>query len=128
MVERLNGMSPEERQHTLDKVPPERRAQLERALERYQKLSPDQRNRLSQQFRGFQQLPPEQREGIRQAFRQLSNLAPERRRAVRREIGKLRGLTLEERQERLDSDETKQSFSSAERVILSRLAALPEVD
>ncbi len=128
MVEKLNRMSPEDRQRTLDKLPPERRAQLERALERFQKLSPDQRNRLSQQFRGFQQLPPEQRESIRQAFKQLSVLPPERRKAVRREVGELRGLTVEERQERLDSDETKQNFSNEERAILSKLAALPEGD
>ena len=128
MVERLNRMSPEERQRTLDKLPPERRTQLEQALERYQKLSPDQRNRLSQQFRGFQQLPPEQRDGIRQAFKQLSTLSPDRRRAVRREVGELRTLTIEERQERLDSDETKQHFSADERAILSKLAVLPDID
>jgi len=127
MVERLNSMPADERSRVLGDLPPKRRAELERGLERYQKLSPEERENLSRRFRNFQELSPERRQAMREAFRRLNDLPDTRRRAIRREMTDLRQLTPESRQSRMASDEFKEKFSAEEREIMDDLArGIPE--
>jgi flagellar motor switch protein FliG len=129
MVERLNRMAPEERRRVLESLPPERRTELERGLERYQRLSPEERAALSERFRQFQELSPGERERMRRAFRRMNALGETDRRRLRRELAALRAMSPAERQERLESDEFKSRFSAAEREIIEDLAqALPDRD
>ncbi len=68
MLERLNQMTPAERQRALERLPPARRQMLEQRLNNYQKLSPEERERLRNRLR---QMSPEQWPGppLRRTFR-----------------------------------------------------------
>ena len=50
MLDRLERMSPEERQRALEKLPPERRQRIEERLRRYESLTPEERERIRRQF------------------------------------------------------------------------------
>src|SRR5436190_18557983 len=62
MIERLNRMTPEQRQRALDRLPPERREKVERRLENFNALPPEEKDRLRQQYQAFQKLPPEKQD------------------------------------------------------------------
>lgn len=127
MVERLNAMPAEERRRVLGDLPPHRRAELEKGLERYQKLSPEERERLSHRFRSFQRLSAGEREAMRDSFRRMIALPEGRRDAVRREMAELRQLSPETRQTRLASEEFKEKYSQEEREIMQNLSkAIPD--
>lgn len=127
MVERLNAMPAEERSRVLGDLPPKRRAELEKGLERYQKLSPEEREKLSHRFRTFQKLSPAQREAMRDSFRRMNALPDDRRDAVRREMADLRQLSPEARQSRFASGEFKEKYSQEEREIMENLSrAIPD--
>src|SRR5690349_15193242 len=63
-IERLNGMTPQQRQRALDRLPPDRRAQVEKRLERYNALPADVKERLREQYTEFQKLPSEKQQAI----------------------------------------------------------------
>jgi len=121
MVERLNAMPEEERRRVLSELPPKRRAELEKGLERYQKLKPEDRENLSRRFRTFQQLSPEQRQAMREAFRRMNELPNDRRRALHRELLELRRMPSETRQSFVTSGEFKEKFSPGELEIMESL-------
>jgi len=99
-IEQLQKMTPEEREKALAKLPPDRRVQVEKQLNRLDQLTPEQRQQLDQRFEKLQSFPPA------------------RQRAVRQEMQSLRGLSFSERQTRLHSDEFKQEFSSEEQELI----------
>ncbi|MBV8845033.1 MAG: DUF3106 domain-containing protein [Bryobacterales bacterium] len=99
-IEQLRKMSPEERQRALSNLPPERRQQVEKQLDRLDKL------------------PPEQRQVLDQRYEKLQSFPPPRQRAVRQELQSLRSMPFAERQARLHSDEFKQQFSPEERELI----------
>ena len=53
MIERLNRMTPEQRQRTLDRLPPERREKVERRLEKFNALPPEVKSRLREEYQEF---------------------------------------------------------------------------
>ncbi len=122
MLERLNAMPAEERRRVLSELPPKRRAELEKGLERYQKLKPEDRENLSRRFRSFQQLSPDERQAMREAFRRMNELPNDRRRALHRELLELRQMPSETRQSHVASGEFKEKFSPEEREIMENLA------
>lgn len=75
-LDRFQRMSPEERQKELDKLPPERRQQIERRLERIQNLSPKQRERALERLQKLRDLPPDRQHAVRQELKQLRALPP----------------------------------------------------
>jgi hypothetical protein len=95
-IERLQKMTPEEREKALANLPPERRQQVEKQLNRLDELTPQQRQQLDERFEKLQSFPPA------------------RQRAVRQEVQSLRRMTFAERQARLRSEEFKQQFSAEE--------------
>lgn len=125
MVERFNNMSPEQQDRALKKLPPERREEMERNLNRYRELDPKQKERLRKQFESFQQLPPERQALARKTFREMNQLPHERKVAVRRAVASLRKLSEDERKERLSEEGFKQRFSSDELRIVEELSSLP---
>ncbi|MEJ7607787.1 MAG: DUF3106 domain-containing protein, partial [Bryobacteraceae bacterium] len=72
LLERLNNMSPEQRERMLRKLPPERRSILERRLENYNRTSPEVKRRLGAEYDNFRQLAPEKQEKARRLFRGLN--------------------------------------------------------
>ena len=121
-IERLNSMTPQQRQRALDRLPPERRAQVEERLERYNAMPPEAKERLKEQYSEFQKLPPEKQQAIRESFRELNRLEQDRKLPVRREIVRMRQMTPEDRAARLESETFRSRFSDAERHIIRDLA------
>jgi hypothetical protein len=121
MLDRLEGMSPDERQRLLEKLPPERRQRIEERLRKYESLTPEQRQRLREQFERFQQLPPERQQAVRQLFQRFSQLPEDRRRAVRRGVWELQMLDPARRQIRMDRPGFQSRYSPEERQMIREL-------
>lgn len=125
VIERLNRMTPEERQRALDRLPANRRARVEERLNRLNSLTPEQRERLRGQYEEFQKLAPEKQEAARRAFRDLNQLPMDRKRAVRRAVMRVRNMTPQERNSTIESDTFRSRFSDSERQIVRDLAETP---
>lgn len=117
-AERLQKMSPKQRQKALEKIPPERRAAIEKRLENLERMSPEERARLAQ----FRSLSPERQQAVRQAARRLSALPQDRQAALKQELSEMKGLTTEERQARMNSKEFKGRLAPGERKLVKDLA------
>ena len=127
MLERWRGMSADERQEMVDRLPPERRDVFRRRMELWENMKPEERKGVTDRFDRFRDLPPEQQTSARRAFRQFNQLPPERRRDLRLEMNGLRKLTEEERAARFNSEEFRNKFDANERALVQDLAAaLPE--
>jgi hypothetical protein len=124
VLDRLEQMSPEERQRVLDRLPPERRSRLEERLAAYDRLPPDERERLRRQYERFNSLSPEQQRAARFLFRRFATLPPERQQALRQEARRLSQMTFAQRQRRLASPEFQDRYPVEERQILRALAAI----
>jgi hypothetical protein len=121
-LDRLEQMSPEERQKALDRLPPERRQRVEEGLERYRAMNPENRERL----RNFERMPEEQRDAIRQSFRRMQDLPLGRRAMVRRELQQLRGMSDAERETRMQSESFRRRFDANEQgLIRDTVANMP---
>ena len=99
-IERLQKMTPEEREKALANLPSERRQQVEKQLNRLDQLTPQQREQLDQRFEKLQGFPPA------------------RQRAVREEVQILRKMPFADRQARLHSEEFNQQFSAEEQDLI----------
>jgi hypothetical protein len=99
-LERFLKMSPDERKKALSQLPPERRAAIERRLERYESLTPEQQERVNRRLDTFQSLPIG------------------RRVAVRQELQRLRQMSFRERRDALNSEEERKKFSPEEYQLL----------
>jgi hypothetical protein len=121
-LDRLERMSPEQRQKALDRLPPERRQRVEQGLERYRAMNPENRERL----RNFERMPVEQRDAMRQSFRRMQDLPPGRRGMVRKELQQMRGLSDSERETRMQSESFRKRFDANEQgLIKDTVANLP---
>lgn len=114
MLDRLERMSPEQRQRFLDRLAPERRQRLQSLLRRYESMTPEERDRVRHQYGWFHQLPPERQEAARQLFRRFNELPEDRRRAVRHGVWELRRLDDSIRQRRLNSAAFRTRYSPDE--------------
>ena len=129
IIERLNRMTPEERQRALDRLPPERRVRVQERLDRLNAMPPQARERLREQYDEFQKLPPERQETVRRAFRDLNQLPEDRRPALRREIVRLRNMPAERRAFRMESERFRSLYSESERQLIRDLSeAVAPVD
>src|SRR4051812_47020429 len=55
ILERLSGMTPDEREHFLSRLPADRRERLEQRLREFESMPPEDRERLRRESDGFQQ-------------------------------------------------------------------------
>jgi hypothetical protein len=124
MLDQFSSMSPEEQQRVLNNLPPERRKQVERNLERYNRLPDDQKKKLHDQFENFRELPKEQQQTARKVFQEMRNLDPERRIEVRRAAARLRNLPEEDRKALMNSEAFKKRFNEDEQRIINELTTL----
>jgi hypothetical protein len=124
VLERLERMSPDERQRFLDRLPPGRRAHIEERLRWYETLSPEERRRLRQGFRRFRQMPPERQEEARTLFRRFQTFPEPRRRMMRMEVFRLRQMEGERRDRRMNSPEFRERFFPREREMIRDLLEL----
>ena len=123
-IDKLSRMPPAQLQRELARLSPERRAQMEDRLEKYNRLPQAQKERLRAQTETFQSLPPEKQNEVRQIYRRFNNLPDDRRRPVHQELRRLRGMPEAERNARIDSEAFRNKYSPGERQILENLTAL----
>lgn len=124
MVERFNKMSPEDRDRVVKSLPEDRRKEVEKNRERYNKLSDEQKKRLEKQYSNFAEMPAEQQQATRSAFRQLGQSPLDRRQAMQKELRRLRNMDAPARKERMESEAYKSAFSADEQKIMERLSVL----
>ncbi|MBM3738447.1 MAG: DUF3106 domain-containing protein [Acidobacteria bacterium] len=125
-LDRLSEMSAEERSAALARLPAERRAQLERRLEQYNRLSPEQRKRL---FSAAEGLTPEQRRAAQIGMKAFEQLPVERRPIVRQELIRLRRMNVEEREARMNSEVFQSRYTAGEQKVLREVTgALEEIE
>ena len=122
VIERLNRMTPEQRQRALDRLPAERRARVEERLQRLNSMPPAARERLRRQYDEFQKLSPDKQDAVRRAFRELNQMPEKRRRVVRREIMRTRNMPDDRRSSRFESEAFRSEFNDAEQKVIRDLA------
>jgi phage-related protein len=106
-LDRFTNMSPEAREKELSKLPPQRRAQFEQRLARYERMTPEQQERFKEQLEIMRKLPKD------------------RQQAVKQKIQDIRALPFAERRKALTGDDFKQNFSPDEQKVVR--AAFPGV-
>ena len=127
LIERLNRMSPAQRNKVLDRMPADRRQGLERRIKNLNNIDPEARAILKKDYDSFQQLPPEQQSEVRKTLRQIADLPEDRRRLVRGAIHNLRQHPAEMQQRRIGSRVFQERFNEDERkLVVDALAVLPQ--
>lgn len=121
-LQRLQQMSPDERQKMLDRLPPERARRLQDRLDAYDQMTPGERQRLNRQYDWFSRLPPEKQENLRKAFQRYTKLPPQRQEAVRQEFNAMCGMTASERSERTRSEAFRSRYSKEERRVIEEMS------
>jgi hypothetical protein len=117
-IEKLQKMTPGERQKALASLPPERRARIETRLENLQKLTPEQKAKLQDRLEKLRSLTPDQQKRVRQAGQKLQVLPDDRKPIVRRELQTLQNMPDDQRNARMNSPAFQQKFSPDEQKIL----------
>ena len=123
-LERFQGLSPEQRQRALDRLPPERRKEVEKRIESYNQLTPEERDRLQGRLNDFSRWSPARKEKAREVFRRFQEIPAARRQVLREEFNSWRSLTDDELESRVASDEYHSKYSDKERDILEELVRL----
>jgi hypothetical protein len=123
-LDRLMRMPPEQREQVLSRLPPQRRQNLEKRLERYSRLSPEQRELVRAQYNWFHNMPPEKQFELRKAFGRFVNQPPERQDAMRDELEQLRAMRPPQRWQTMGSPDFRNRFNPNERDIIGRIADL----
>ncbi|MBM3763399.1 MAG: DUF3106 domain-containing protein [Acidobacteria bacterium] len=124
LIERLNDMTPSERQRVLNCMPRARREMLERRINNWNKIDPAAKEKLRREFALLQQLPPERQDAARRTLRQISDLPEDRRKAVRAAIHHLRQQTAEMQQRKTSSRAFRERFSEEERKLVTDAVSL----
>jgi hypothetical protein len=119
VAQRLMQMTPEQRERALEKLPPERQAQIRQRLDRLDNLPPQQRQRMIQQYQQLASLPPEKQVQVRRQIQAFNQLPSDRKAEVGAELQKLRRMPESDRQARLAGEDFKNRFSPAEQRILA---------
>jgi hypothetical protein len=126
LMDRWQRMSPRERARMLERMPPERRLELERRLRDMERIPPEARERLRREYDEFQALPEERKEAARRTLREINGLPPERRAAVRGAIFRLRQERAGAREDLMSSEAfTKRFDKDEQRLIREAVENLP---
>jgi hypothetical protein len=119
--------TPEERDDILKKLPPDRRAELEKGLDRWQQMSDDQRQKALAGFNRIFQLTPEEREKtldtvsdeerqqMEQTLQAYGKLTQAQRAQCIRSFGKFATMSVAERQQFLKNAEQWNKMTPEER-------------
>jgi len=106
------------------KLPPERQNALRERLKKFNSLPPEKRAHALQRMEFLAKLTPQQRQQLRDANQQLKVLPPERQVAVHTALRHLRQMPPAERQQVIQSDRFRSTFSDQEQKLISQLAEL----
>lgn len=106
------------------KLPADRQAALRERLKKFNSLTPAQRDQALQRMEFLAKLTPQQRQQLRDANQQLKGLPPERQVAVHTALRHLRQMPPAERQQVIQSDRFRSTFSDQEQKLISQLAEM----
>jgi hypothetical protein len=106
------------------KLPADRQAALRERLKKFNGLPPDKRDQALQRMEFLAKLTPQQRQQLRDANQQLKGLPPERQVAVHTALRHLRQMPPADRQQVLQSDRFRSTFSDQEQKLISQLAEM----
>jgi hypothetical protein len=106
------------------KLPADRQAALRERLKKFNSLPPDKRDQAVQRMEFLAKLTPLQRQQLRDANQQLKGLPPERQVAVHTALRHLRQMPPADRQQVIQSDRFRSTFSDQEQKLISQLAEL----
>ena len=123
-LDRLQRMTPEQRDRWLSTLPPARRERIEKQLGTVANMPPAAQNRVRNQLERLNSLPPEKQGQVRRSLRLFNNMPPERKAVVRKEMRRLSAMPDEERQARMNSDQFRNSYSPAEQQMMSHLTEI----
>ncbi len=124
------NLSPDQQEKLLEndpnfkKLPPQRQAELKERLRKFNNMTPEQRERALKRMEFMASLTPEQRQQIRQASEQLQGLPQDRQLMVHKAVRHLRQMDPQEREQVLNSERFKSTFSGQEQGILKQLSAI----
>jgi len=120
---RLFRMSPEEREHALEKLPSEQaRENARRLLNWFDNLPKEQQDNQLRRLDHFAQLTPEKRAEVRGLIVEANHLLPRRSMAVRQALFRLQQMTAEQREATLRRPAFQAQFSAEEFRIITGLA------
>lgn len=134
LLERLQKLTPEEREVVFNTFPEERRDQVRRRFDAFNRLSPEERDRLGENLVAFINLGPQRQELARAVFRRFAGIAKDRQESMQTEMKLLSTLSPEDRRSRVNADEFRNRFSADEKLLMfdmlrifpgRRLAARP---
>lgn len=103
---------------------PQRQAELKAILRRFNSRPPAERELMLNRMEWMAKLPPQQRQDIRDANKVLLTLPQERRVMVHKALRHLRQMTPQERQQEMESERFKSTFSEQEQGVLSKLVGI----
>ena len=104
------------------KLSPERQNALRDWLKKFNSLPPKKRDQALQRMAFLSKLSPQQRQQLHEANQQLQSLPPDRKVAIHTAVRHLRQMPLVERQQVLQSDRFKSTFSDQEQKLIGQLA------
>jgi hypothetical protein len=120
---RLFRMSPEEREHALEKLPTEQaRENARRQLEWFDSLPKEQQAAQLRRLDRFAELTPEKRAEVRGLIVEANHLPPQRAAAVRQALFRLQQMTDQERESTLHRPAFQARFSPEELRIITGLS------
>ena len=106
------------------KLPPEKQNALRERLQKFNSLTPEKRTQALQRMEFLSKLTPQQRQQLRDANQQLLGLPPDRQVAVHKALRHLRQMPPAERQQVIQSDRFRGTFSDQEQKIIGQLAEM----
>jgi hypothetical protein len=106
------------------KLPADRQAAFRERLKNFNSLPPEKRAQALQRMEFLSKLTPQQRQQLRDANQQLKGLPPERQVAVHTALRHLRQMPPAERQQVIQSDHFRSTFSDQEQKLISQLAEM----
>jgi Protein of unknown function (DUF3106) len=110
------------------KLSPDRQAALRERLKKFNSLPPEKRDQALQRMEFLAKLTPQQREQLRTANQELKGLPPERQVAVHTALRHLRQMPPAERQQVIQSERFRSTFSDQEQKLISQLAEMAPAD
>ena len=122
LVRQLIRMTPEQRERALEKLPPERQAEIRERLQQFDNLPKAEQERRLQLSETFAALPPDKQDLVRRQIRAFNQLPDDRRRLVGAAFQRLRRMPENQRQARLASPQFQNRFTPAEQQIIADLS------
>jgi len=130
-LRQYKDLAPDEQEQALQndpafkKLPQDQQQKLRERLQHFSSLSPQRQLQILNRMDTWAHLTREQKQEARQVFGQMRELPPDRRRMVHTAIDDLRMMPADQRDNVINSDKFKETFSDQERQLMRDATRLP---